>query len=88
MIKRAFLVTLLFLSGCVVLYSAEAEELHKNLWVKLTVASDTADFRINIPFDGCLSIISTVPGRKQRDLLWGPRLMKKAHTAFLCQPVE
>lgn len=77
MIKRAFLVTLLFLSGCVVLYSAEAEELHKNLWVKLTVASDTADFRINIPFDGCLSIISTVPGRKQRDLLWGPRLMKK-----------
>ncbi|HAE40448.1 MAG TPA: hypothetical protein DCG57_17720 [Candidatus Riflebacteria bacterium] len=55
----------------------EAETLHEKLWVKLVVASDTADFRINLPHDGCLSILSTVPGRKQRDVLWGPRIMKK-----------
>ena len=57
--------------------SCRSETLHEKLWVKLAVASDTADFRINLPVDGCLSIISAVPGRKQRDVLWGPRIMKK-----------
>jgi len=56
---------------------AESSKISENLWVKLTIATDTADFRINLPFDGCLSIISTVPGRRQRDLLWGPRMMKR-----------
>ncbi|KAF1083245.1 MAG: hypothetical protein GQF41_0023 [Candidatus Rifleibacterium amylolyticum] len=56
---------------------ANPSELEEKLWVNLDLASDTADFRIHLPYDGCLSIISTVPGRKQRDLLWGPRIMKK-----------
>lgn len=56
---------------------AEPDDLHAKMWVKLSLASETADFRINLPYDGCLSIISSVPGRKQRDTLWGPRLMKK-----------
>lgn len=47
------------------------------MWVKLMIASGTADFRINIPEDGCLSIIATVAGRQQTERLWGPRLMKK-----------
>ncbi len=57
--------------------SAQTDDLKSKLWVELELASETASFRINLPYDGCLSIISTVPGRKQRDLLWGPRIMKK-----------
>jgi DNA-binding beta-propeller fold protein YncE len=66
---------LILLSGSTV--KANTGDLQDKLWVKLTIASETADFRIHLPYDGCLSIVSTVPGRKQRDLLWGPRIMKK-----------
>ncbi|MDD3146884.1 MAG: NHL repeat-containing protein [Candidatus Riflebacteria bacterium] len=47
------------------------------MWVKLTIASDSAEFRFNLPEDGCVSILSTVQGRKQVERLWGPGQMKK-----------
>ncbi|HMM61156.1 MAG TPA: hypothetical protein PKC25_13600 [Candidatus Rifleibacterium sp.] len=45
------------------------------MWVKLNVASDTAEFKINLPEAGVMAIISSVPGRKQVDRLWGPATM-------------
>ncbi len=47
------------------------------MWVSLDIASDTALFKINLPKNGLVSILSTVPGRKQIDRLWGPRYMNK-----------
>ncbi len=47
------------------------------MWVKLAIASDSAEFRFHLPEDGCVSIISTVAGRKQTDPIWGPGLMKQ-----------
>ncbi|MDN5278355.1 MAG: tripartite motif-containing protein 71 [Clostridiales bacterium] len=57
------------------------------MWASLELASDTASFRINIPENGCVSIISTVPGRKQIDRIWGPRYMKKG-TYKLAFPIS
>jgi len=56
---------------------ATAQPKHEKMWVELKNASETADFRINLPFDGCLSIICKVPGRQQTERIWGPRHMKK-----------
>lgn len=47
------------------------------MWVKLSIASASADFRFNLHEDGCVSILASVQGRKQVDWLWGPELMKK-----------
>jgi sugar lactone lactonase YvrE len=47
------------------------------MWVKLETASATADFRINLPYDGCVSIKATTPGRQQTERIWGPRFMQK-----------
>lgn len=49
----------------------------ERMWVKLSMASDTAEFKFNLPTDGCVSINATVPGKRQIDRLWGPGTMKK-----------
>ncbi|NCB40249.1 MAG: hypothetical protein EOM80_15930 [Erysipelotrichia bacterium] len=49
----------------------------EQMWVKLNIASDTASFRINLPQDGCVSILSTIAGRRQVERLWGPRFMSR-----------
>jgi len=46
------------------------------MWVKLNIASDSAEFKINLPEAGMVAIISSVPGRKQIDRLWGPANMQ------------
>lgn len=56
---------------------AYAQINNEKMWVELKNASETADFRINLPFDGCLAILCKVPGRQQTDRIWGPRHMKK-----------
>ncbi|HNX76053.1 MAG TPA: NHL repeat-containing protein [Candidatus Rifleibacterium sp.] len=48
----------------------------EKMWVKLAIASDSADFKFHLPIDGCVTILSTVAGRKQVDPLWGPGSMK------------
>jgi len=52
-----------------------AQPVANRMWVKLNVASDTAEFKINLPEAGVMAIISSVPGRKQVDRLWGPATM-------------
>lgn len=55
-----------------------AKELdNTRMWASLQIASGSASFRINLPCNGCVSILSSVSGRKQIDRLWGPRFMKK-----------
>lgn len=72
--------TLVLISGillllCAPVFSGQATD--ELMWVQLGIASDSAQFRINLPENGCVSIISTVPGRRSTDRIWGPRFMKK-----------
>ena len=48
-----------------------------NMWSTLNTASGTCVFTINLPIDGCLTIISEINGRNKTERLWGPRFMKK-----------
>jgi sugar lactone lactonase YvrE len=48
---------------------------NSRMWAKVECASETARFIFNLPHQGLVSIISTVPGKKQTDRLWGPRFM-------------
>ena len=66
-----FLGTFIFCTGL----QAGAQPVASRMWVKLNVASDTAEFKINLPEAGVMAIISSVPGRKQVDRLWGPATM-------------
>ena len=47
------------------------------MWTTLDTASGTSVFTINLPNDGCLSIITEVNGRAKTEKIWGPRYMKK-----------
>ncbi len=49
----------------------------EDMWLKLENATDTVDFIINLPNDGCVSVLSEISGKKQPDILWGPKYMKK-----------
>ena len=42
--------------GLFVSLNAMAQETDNRMWVKLALASGTADFRINVPHDGLLAI--------------------------------
>jgi len=53
-----------------------AQSAPNRMWVKLNIASDSAEFKINLPEAGMVAIISSVPGRKQIDRLWGPANMQ------------
>jgi sugar lactone lactonase YvrE len=68
---------LIFSFICLTFASGSVLAKTNKMWVKLDVASDTAKFQFNLPHSGCVSIISTVPGRKQIDRLWGPRYMNE-----------
>lgn len=48
---------------------------YEDFWVELKIEESVANFRINVPERGCVSIISTVPGRRVQDRIWGPTLM-------------
>lgn len=50
---------------------------NSRMWAGVEIASQTAVFRINLPSEGCLSILTRVPGKKQIERLWGPRYMQK-----------
>ncbi|GAB4276035.1 MAG: hypothetical protein Kow0029_17650 [Candidatus Rifleibacteriota bacterium] len=74
--KLHFWLIAILLIGQTNLLSANPPD-NTEMWVSLDIASTTATFRINIPENGCVSIVSTVPGRKTIDRLWGPRYMKR-----------
>lgn len=67
----------IFLMTVSIISPAYTKEMEEKMWLKLNIASSTADFRFNLPHNGCVSIISSIPGRNQRETLWGPTLMKK-----------
>lgn len=48
---------------------------NSRMWATLNIASDTASFRINLPENGCLSILAAIPGKNQFERIWGPRYM-------------
>ena len=47
------------------------------MWTTIDTASGTSVFTINLPIDGCLTIIGEVNGRNKIERIWGPRFMKK-----------
>lgn len=73
--RNLILISTLLLLLCTPAYSGETQD--ERMWVQLSIASDSAQFRISLPEDGCVSIISTIPGRRTTDRIWGPRFMKK-----------
>lgn len=75
--NQAIGAVLILVLGSLISATAYCQGNENSMWVKLAIASDSADFRINLPESGCVSIISTVPGRRQVDRLWGPRFMNK-----------
>ena len=68
-------VIILFLALIFVTNFAFAD--NNQMWVSIDTATNTATFRMNLPHSGCVSIIVAVQGRKQKDILWGPRYMNK-----------
>ncbi|MFA5598383.1 MAG: NHL repeat-containing protein, partial [Pusillimonas sp.] len=68
--------TLLFIF-CLISSLATAQHSADKMWVKLETASQTANFYINIPENGCVSISTISQGKKSNDIIWGPRLMNK-----------
>ncbi len=73
-LPRSLLLLLIFLA---MVCNGSAQTTGNRMWVKLNIASSTAEFRINAPEDGCLTIYAAVPGRQQTDRIWGPRFMRK-----------
>lgn len=71
---RIFVFSLLiFASGTV---QGETPD-NSRMWASLEIASDTAQFRINLHQDGCVAILAAIPGKNQYDRLWGPRYMRQ-----------
>ena len=66
-----FVIALLFVNP---VYAAKNIE---NMWTTLETASGTSVFTLNLPVDGCLTIIGEVNGRNKTERIWGPRYMKK-----------
>ena len=73
---RIYILCLLLMTSFVFPEQSHGQDTER-MWVKLSLASDTAEFKFNLPADGCLAINSTVPGKRQIDRLWGPNIMKK-----------
>ena len=71
------LVLVLFLSAVLVSIPVYAENNSSDMWSTLNTASGTCVFTINLPIDGCLTIITEINGRNKTERLWGPRFMKK-----------
>lgn len=47
------------------------------MWVRLKVVEDVSTFYINLPEEGCVSIMASIPGKKLGERLWGPHHMPK-----------
>lgn len=62
---------------CLISSLATAQHSADKMWVKLETASQTANFYINIPENGCVSLSTISQGKKSNDIIWGPRLMNK-----------
>ena len=71
------LILVLFLSAVFVSIPTYAENNSSDMWSTLNTASGTCVFTINLPIDGCLTIITEINGRNKTERLWGPRFMKK-----------
>ncbi|MBR4571422.1 MAG: hypothetical protein IKO19_12255 [Candidatus Riflebacteria bacterium] len=71
------LILVLFLSAIFVSIPAYASKVSSDMWTTLDTASGTCVFTINLPIDGCLTIITEINGRNKTERLWGPRFMKK-----------
>ncbi len=70
-------ILVLFLSAFFGEIPAYAEKNSGNMWSTIETASGTCVFTINLPIDGCLTIITEINGRNKTERLWGPRFMKK-----------
>ena len=70
-------VLVLFLSAIFVSIPSYASKNSSDMWTTLDTASGTCVFTINLPIDGCLTIITEINGRNKTERLWGPRFMKK-----------
>lgn len=69
-----FLFLVLFLSPLALLAASPD---NTRMWASLEIASNTANFRINLPEDGCVQILAAIPGKNEFDRLWGPRYMRQ-----------
>ncbi len=76
-INKHLILIIVFFFSILSINTVSAAKDSENMWTTLETASGTSVFTINLPNDGCLTIIGEVNGRNKTERIWGPRYMKK-----------